>query len=241
MEDENKRKHVSGNKEYSSQETNNPILLLVEMLHLVGMWSKYCYSRYKTWLYNTYSTVIVIVWIFNTWAGFMYCFKEPELDLHDLIIAIFIALGEETSLAGAFALLTGRNALENIIKMIDEGFKEYPLQLKLKWDKKARIITKFINIMWFIWGLLYAATPIIKSLFGDAKSGDSVKRDLPFLSWYPFDTNQSPVYEIIYFVHTFGLQYGIVPVSVFYSLFLFLTMFIEQQFEFVSNSLKNMK
>ncbi|KAJ9601574.1 hypothetical protein L9F63_000317, partial [Diploptera punctata] len=171
----------------------------------------------------------------------MYCIKEPSLDLHDFIVAIFIALGEEICLVGAFAFFTGRGNIENIIKMLNEDFKEYPLQLKLKWDKKARIISKYIITIWLMWALLYAFTPLIKSLLGDAKNDDSVKRELPFVSWYPFDTNQSPVYETMYFVHTFGLQCGMVPVSVFYALFLILTMYIEQQFEFVSNSLKNMK
>ncbi|KAJ9601578.1 hypothetical protein L9F63_000321, partial [Diploptera punctata] len=232
---------ISENMDYSSKNTVNPMLFLTEVLYLVGMWSKTDIPLYKNLIYRAYTTFVLALIILQSCASVMFCLKEPQLDLHDFIITIFIALGEGSCLTAAFSFIRGQDALKKIFNILEEDFNEYPINMRLKWYRKGRIICIFTVIIWPLWGFIYCVSPVIMSFSEEISNGTSQKVNLPLNSWFPFDSNTSPTFEVLYFLQILAVLTGIVPASVFYAIFMTLSMFIIQQFEFVNNSLRNMK
>lgn len=67
----------------------------------------------------------------------------------------------------------------------------------------------------------------------------SYKRVLPLYSWYPFDTDISPNFEITYFLQTCGQIFVGVAYGIWSGLYLTIVIMICGQFDILFASLKN--
>nr|AWT23354.1 OR4 [Hycleus phaleratus] len=166
-------------------------------LKLIGVWpqidksNRIGYKFYGIFLYlsimllHTLSQVAALTLVYN------------NLDL--LIETIYVFLTNAAVCFKTVYYFRNQKLYKSIIETLDEEV------FQPKNSHQRRIVQKFVNI-WRDAFLFYEIAAILS--VGSWAIYPMLKRTLPFVSWYPFDSTKSPYFELMYIHQIASIQYA---------------------------------
>ncbi|KAJ3656618.1 hypothetical protein Zmor_015680 [Zophobas morio] len=116
-------------------------------------------------------------------------------DMEAMTAASFVLLTNLVHLVKLYCFIFQRTKVQNLINSINrEEFKPKnsdDCNILLKDINRSKRITKSFWLMCFMVCLLFAIFPLL-----DKSQSEGIR--LPLGGWYPFNTNESPVFQIVY-------------------------------------------
>ncbi|KAJ3656616.1 hypothetical protein Zmor_015679 [Zophobas morio] len=116
-------------------------------------------------------------------------------NIEEMAAASFLLLTNLVHLVKLYCFIFQRTKVENLINSINrEEFQPKDsddAKILLKDINRSKLITKTFLSMCCMGCVLFAIFPLL-----DNVEGENIR--LPFSGWYPFNINESPVFEIIY-------------------------------------------
>jgi hypothetical protein len=159
-------------------------------------------------------------------------------DLQEFPESFALFITQAKNLAKLISIFVHRKKILKIIKYASENFfihdKILSAEELLLTGRHLRHARRCTFIFWVQWALLLALESY------SARTTDSAERNMPIKVWVPFDTKQSPYYELGYVYNTLSCIIISWNVALTDTLFFTIIVHITAQFELLGNSLRTL-
>lgn len=206
------------------------------LLRLGGLWPK-GNDTYKLDLYLLQATIFLLLFLISDILSQAIKIFYILDDLEAITGIIFILLTKTLGIFKVYFFIKNLPEIKYLMiildrdifqpknnrqmKMVQPDLKSWILLFKALWSTSCFAI--------IFWGLF----PFLDKSYRQYR--------LPFLSWYPFNTNSSPIYELTYLYQIVSITYNAVCNINFDTLIAALNMYIGVQFDLLCDNLKNIK
>ncbi|RZB40538.1 7tm 6 domain containing protein, partial [Asbolus verrucosus] len=208
---------------------------LETFVKIIGLWPSDD-GLYGRNLYTFYSVITILLFhvghVLSQTVN-LYFIKD---DLQAVTGTVFILLMEMLAMLKAYSLTKNMRMLKKLIATLNKRL------FQPKNSQQIKLIQSNINAwkaisstFWFLavgWLFFYSCFPILDKTFQEYR--------LPFLAWYPYNTNTSPQYEVTYLYQVVAISYLCMINVNIDGLIAALNMFIGSQFDILSHDLKNL-
>lgn len=212
---------------------SNPVKICLTLIRYIGLWPKSYDDKKKLNIYTFYSVLILGIFVFLDFVSelimFYSIFDNLKTFVYQISIFPFRAVGMVKSCVFIFNL----KSIQNITEAIKSNI------FQPSTDKEEEIFVKSINqwknlrlATWIFGGgavVIYVLSPLLDK---------DRTRNLLYAAWYPYNTNETPLYEITlcYQALSLSLHACLNTNSDLY--FSALNLFIGCQYEFLCNQLR---
>lgn len=204
------------------------------LLYYGGMWPK-DEETHKFNLYTIYSIFMFLT--FTVYHNFSQVFNLFFVtNLQDMTSCVFLSLTQSMAIVKAFYIIQNMKTLKSLISTLHANRLFQPKNLK-----QIKMVEPSLNE----WKLLFrmfwlSAVGTINLLMIFPLLDNSYKQyRLPLMSWHPFSTKSSPMYEIIY-IHQIVSCYTVAIVDMSAdTLISALNMFIGTQCDILCDNIRN--
>jgi hypothetical protein len=211
------------------------IKMNILMLHVCGLWPKGD-ETYKPGLYALQTTILLIVFLMGHMFFQVVNFYFIRDNLEALTGTIYVLLLEILVVFKVYYLIKNMEMLKQLLKILETDlFQPKTAQQRALINTNLffwRAIYKTVLTMSYCYNLFCVLFPFLDKT--------AEEKRLPFLAWYPYNTQISPFYEIT-FIHQMASVLFITTVHVnIDTLVAAINLFIGSQFDILCDNLRNL-
>ncbi|RZC37616.1 7tm 6 domain containing protein [Asbolus verrucosus] len=216
---------------FSWQQTLKVNILMLKML---GLWppgdGTYGFNLYT--LYKIFSALCFELCHIGAQTVKLFFILD---DLQAVTGSIFVLLMEMLGLLKSYCIIRNMGMLKQLtITLSNDLFQPKNLHQKNLIQPSLNAWKSIASALWILcfgWMLTWMLSPIFDKSFKQYR--------LPFLAWYPYNTQTSPQYELTYLHQLTGISYICMNSLTSDTLIAALNMYIGAQFDILSDDVRN--
>ncbi|RZC42786.1 7tm 6 domain containing protein, partial [Asbolus verrucosus] len=207
----------------------------ITRMRIVGIWPGGNES-YKLDLYTLWSVLSITVLTFGHAFFQMYNLVFIFHDLQAVLGTMYVTLSELVNLLKAYLTIKNMKILKQLMVTLNSDL------FQPRNEKQLIMVSPDLRF-WKLVGYYFWTSITIAIFFWSTYPvfDHSIKNHrLPFLAWYPYNTNVSPNYEITYVYQVLGVTFTATTALTVDTLIAALHMYIGAQFDILCDNIRNM-
>jgi hypothetical protein len=207
----------------------------IYILQLTGLWPRD--ETYKLDLYTLWTLTVTILF---TWGHnfFQFCNMFVVLnDLENFTDNNFITFSCLLSLIKSYSLVKNMTTLKQLIALLFKTlFNPENITQRILIESSMNVW----KVVYIVFSFCTCSTTLVLSVH-PILDGSFRQGRLPFSAWYPYDTQQSPIYEIVYLYQVLSMGYLAVIIYNIDTFIALLNAFVGVQCDILCDKLRNLQ